>query len=283
VVSFLLATPELGVETFALTVRFLGWEFAWIRLATALLVAFGAAMMVAFVFKEKSEQAAVTEDLALPTLEGPWPRRILQAFDELFQHVGAWMILGVVAAALLEVALPPEAFSQFGNWPSQFLVITLVAVPSYVCAPSATPLAAVLLAKGLSPGAVLVGLLLGPATNIATLVFLRRWFGRRAAFFGVLSVVALAWLFGYLVDTFWSFEFAEMAHTEEHEHGLFWEFMAIVSGGLLLRALYRAGVRGFMSTLQGEHGHSHGPEMDGHGGHGHAHGSPEAVEPPVKL
>ena len=123
-------------------------------------------------------------DLEPQIPEGPWPRRALAAFDELFQHIGAWMILGIVGAALLEVALPAEAFEGVQGWVAQFTVITLIAIPSYVCAPSATPLAAVLLAKGLSPGAVLVGLLLGPATNVATIVFLRRWFGGKAAAVG---------------------------------------------------------------------------------------------------
>lgn len=281
VVAFLLATPELGVETFALSVRFLGWDFAWMRLAGALLVAFGAALVVALMVRRDPVHGDRSEDLVPQVVEGSWLTRAIAAFDELFQHVGAWMILGIVAAALLEVGLPAEAFGEVeGGW-AQFAVISLVAVPSYVCAPSATPLAAVLLAKGLSPGAVLVGLLLGPATNVATMVFLRRWFGTPAAIVGIGTVVAISWAFGFAIDFFWQMETPLHAggHAHEHHHGMIWQSMALLSGLLFVRAAYRSGVRGFLSTLSFEHGHDHahghgisGSGGDGgHGGHGHVH------------
>ncbi len=271
VVAFLLSTPELGVETFALSVRFLGWPFAWFRLGGALLVAFVAALVVSAMVRRTSLVTdEVPPSLSAGVKQGPWHRRVLSAFDELFQHVGAWMILGIVGAALLEVALPQEAFAGVKGWFAQFAVISLVAVPSYVCTPSATPLAAVLIAKGLSPGAVLVGLLLGPATNVATLVFLRRWFGTRAAVVGVLAVVAMSWTIGFLIDFFWAGSVISAAEEVAHSHGIIWQALAALSGLLLLRAVFRAGVRGFLSTLQGEHGHSHGHDDHGHGGHGHS-------------
>src|SRR5690606_31548276 len=62
IVAFLISTPELGVETFALSVRFLGWEFALIRLATALLVAFGAALVVASVLRRRGQTEAVLDE-----------------------------------------------------------------------------------------------------------------------------------------------------------------------------------------------------------------------------
>lgn len=276
VIAFLFATPELGIETFALSVRFLGWEFAWIRLGGALLLAFVAALVIAAVAKrEQPRESVLPPPIVTGSQEGPWHARALRAFDELFHHVGAWMILGIVGAALLDVALPAAAFGEVRGWFAQFAIISLVAVPSYVCAPSATPVAAVLLAKGLSPGAVLVGLLLGPATNIATLVFLRRWFGTKAATLGLFTVLALSWSFGLTIDSFWSGPRAELAAHHEHGHSIVWQGLAIVSGLLLFRAVFRTGVRGFLSSLQGEHGHLHGHDGQAHGHsdthhHGHA-------------
>lgn len=281
VVSFLLATPELGVETFALSVRFLGWELAWIRLGGALLVAFSAAVVVGRMRSHTStlsDRARVT-----PRIEGSFAERILHAFDELLHHIGSWMLLGLVVAALLEVALPVEALASWDEWYLQFLVVTLVAVPSYVCAPSATPLAAVLLTKGMSPGAVMVGLWLGPATNLATIVFLRHWFGKGGALVGVLTVVATAWVIGIWVDFGLAPHLSDVVFTSEsHEHSLPWLVAAGISGLIVLRALYKAGVRGFLSTLVGQHGHGHsGHDPDhGHGyerghEHGHVHGHEE--------
>jgi uncharacterized membrane protein YraQ (UPF0718 family) len=251
----------------------LGWEFAWVRLLGALLVAFGAAVTVALLLRRVPVHSDRSEDLKTQVPDGPWHVRVVSAFDELFHHVGAWMILGIVAAALLEVGLPVDAFREVnGTW-AQFAAITLVAVPSYVCAPSATPLAAVLLAKGLSPGAVLVGLLLGPATNVATMVFLRRWFGGPAAVWGVVSVVALAWAFGFAIDTYVPLNLpveSMEAHAHTHGYGGVYQWLSIFAGLLLLRALFKTGVRGFLSTLAGDHGHTHG-HSHGAPGHGHGH------------
>lgn len=287
VVSFLLATPELGVETFALSVRFLGWELAWLRLGGALLVAFFAAVVVGRMRRHAAMGAEEAE--FIQTTEGTFLQRAVHAFDELLHHIGSWMVLGLVAAALLEVALPTETLAAWDEWYLQFLVVTLVAVPSYVCAPSATPLAAVLLTKGLSPGAVLVGLWLGPATNLATLVFLRRWFGHRGALVGVLTVVALAWIIGIVVDFGLAPDLSTVVYTSEaHEHSLPWVVAAGISGLIVLRAVYKAGVRGFLSTLVGDHGHAHGHGGHDHGhgpagheassGHAHEHGTPEGAE-----
>lgn len=277
VVAFLLSTPEIGVETFALSVRFLGWEFAWIRLGGGLLLAFVTALAISSVVQGKQpKEGTVPPTIPAAANAGPWHVRALGAFDELFHHVGAWMLLGLVGAALLDVALPAASFGDVGGWFAQFAIISLVAVPSYVCAPSATPVAAVLLAKGLSPGAVLVGLLLGPATNIATLVFLRRWFGTKAAVLGVFTVLALSWSLGFALDSLWTAPpEAVVAHDHHHhEHGIVWQCLALVSGLVLLRAVFRSGVRGFLSPLEGDHGHSHGHDEHPHVDtprHGHAH------------
>ncbi len=269
VVAFLLATPELGVETFALTVRFLGWEFAGVRLLGALALAFFAGLVVASAAGRRKTATDCGTSLQVTTTEGPFAKRALHAFDELLHHIGAWMLLGLVAAALLEVAVPADALSLVDGWFAQFSAVTLIAIPSYICAPSATPLAAVLIGKGISPGAVLVGLLLGPATNIATMVFLRRWFGGRTTAVGLLGVVLIAWMIGGVIDGLVRPEvILPKQISGHHEGGGLWNLLAIASGLVILRALYRAGARGFLSTLIGEHGHSHGEE--GHN-HGHAH------------
>ena len=96
----------------------------------------------------------------------------------------------MVAAAFLKASLPADALSHARGGLLELAIVALISIPSYVCAPSATPLFAVLIAKGLSPGAALVGLLLGPATNIATLALLRRWYGGRGVLLVIAAVVA---------------------------------------------------------------------------------------------
>ncbi len=280
VVAFLLATPELGVETFVLSVRFFGWELAWVRVVGAVLLAIVAAIVVgSFLGRDKpSDEAAVGAVLdGGDEAKGQslWSR-FVSAFDELLHHVGAWMLVGVVAAAFLQASLPAEALARVGSPWLELVIVALVSVPSYVCAPSATPLAAVLIAKGLSPGAALVGLLLGPATNVATLAFLRRWYGFRGVLLVCGSIVAVAFGLAFFVNANVTVAPLAAATGAEHAHSPLWLALAVVSGLLVLRSIWLSGTRSWLAALQsgggGAHGHSHGHAHGEHEhGHGHAH------------
>lgn len=267
IVAFLLATPELGVETFALSVRFLGWPFAWMRLGGALFVAIVAALTVAAVVRRRSapDSAAPASFVLEQSQEGPAWKRFVGAFDELLFHIGAWMVLGLVAAAFVEALVPDGAFANLSNVWLQLLAVTIVTVPSYICAPSATPLAAVLIAKGLSPGAALLALLLGPATNVATLIFLRSRFGGVAAAAGIAAVVVSSWLIAFATNAW--VPISELhVHEAVHAHDYGWITYGAcaVLGAFLLRSVWLAGARGWVAALW--------PNGHGHGGHAHGHG-----------
>jgi uncharacterized membrane protein YraQ (UPF0718 family) len=200
VVAFLLATPELGVESLLLTGRFLGWEFALLRLLGALLLAITAALVVGRVLAGRDHALpAPATDFELGAGESRWQRALTQ-LDELFVHILPYTMVGLLAAAYVEVALDADTLSGLTYGSLDILVVTLVSVPVYVCAASATPLAAVLVAKGLSPGAALVGLLLGPATNLATLGFMRASFGMRATVGATIAAVAVTWVLAFGVN-----------------------------------------------------------------------------------
>ncbi len=262
VVSFLFSTPELGVETFALTVRFFGWPFAAVRLAAAVLVAIVAALVLS---RLAEEPAPATGRLSLglpaePERGGAAPRFVAH-FEELLHHVGPWTLVGLVAAAFVQAMIGPDALVALSTSGADVLLVTLVAVPSYVCAASATPMAAVLLAKGLSPGAVLAGLLLGPATNVATVGFLRGAYGTRAALLGLAALVAVAWGAALGLNAapvaVTPVELGEDAHT----HGIVAWVATAVLGLLILRSVWREGLRRWLGAI-GEgwgagHGHGH--------------------------
>src|SRR5262249_41117328 len=144
------------------------------------------------------------------------------------------------------------------------------AVPSYVCASSATPMAAVLIAKGLSPGAALAGLLLGPATNLATVAWLRRSFGARAAWFGISGLVGVTWSAALLVNQFVAVRPLEVRLGHE-QHGFVAYLAVTVLGLFVLRSLWYDGLAGWLKPLSGALAASHGEsEMDHPGSHGHA-------------
>ena len=266
VVAFLLSTPELGVETFALTVRFLGWPFAFARLAAALAVAIIAALVVAAVVERNRSDAPAANDSCCgdgplaPARDAGLFVRFLHHFDELLFHVGPWTLVGLLAAAYMEAAIPHGALSALADSGFDVVVVMLIAAPSYVCASSATPFAAVLLAKGLSPGAVLAGLLLGPATNIATVGWLRGAFGTRAALLGLLALVLSAASLGYALNASGLPIDPLLSGAEAHDHGLTATLCVVLLSLLVIRGIFRTGLRSWLATL-GEtaagHNHAH--------------------------
>ena len=70
----------------------------------------------------------------------------------------------------------------------------LIGIPIYTCASSSTPVAAAFVLKGLNPGAALVFLLAGPATNLGSLTVLLKFLGARvvAIYLGAIVVVTLS-------------------------------------------------------------------------------------------
>lgn len=284
VVAFLLATPELGFETFALSVQFLGWPFAYMRLVGAFVLAMIVGLLVARFAPVPSEPVHVDQE-GKPFQTASDRGLLAKAaanFDELLYHVGAWTLVGLIAAAYLQAALTDGALRAAASSGLDIVLVSLLAIPSYVCASSAIPLAAVLLTKGLSPGAVLAGLLLGPSTNIATLAWLRKSYGIRATGWAVFGLLATTWSFALLANAILSGDrlAATIAAARPHTHGI----VHYASLGLLMllvgRAVWRHGLRSWLGSL-GEalrldpaphsHGHSHAHAEEPHG-HGHAHG-----------
>jgi uncharacterized protein len=267
VVSFLIATPELGVETFTLSTRFLGIRFAIVRIVGALLVAIITAWMVGIIHKRLPESddapgsvplhVSHTNEQDLLKSAAVWPR-YRAAFDEMMLHTAPWVLVGLIAAAYLDSLVPAAEIAALTVGGKDVFWVTIIAIPSYVCAASATPLAAILLAKGMSPGAVLVGLLLGPATNVATLVFLAKTYGKRSAIAGVTVLVLVTWAIAMIANQFLKLEQpGTLTAASGHEH----EWLAMTAGTVLailvLRALWLSGARSWVASLLGTQDHEH--------------------------
>lgn len=272
VVAFLLSTPELGIETLALTASFMSWPFALLRLFAASALPMTAALAVAQGSGARG-RAGGTE-LVAEDLSGPFRRRLVHSFDDLLHHIGPWITAGVLAAAYVEVVVPAGALRTSPRW-LDIAFMSILALPSYVCASSATPLGAVLLQKGLSPGAVLAGLILGPATNVATIVFLTRTYGRGAAWFGLLAMVgataALALgLNAHNPDWATAVELASSsARFQPAGIGA-----AVLLAIILVRSMWRTGLRGWLASLgstKDVHAHVHAVDPKERA-HAHEHG-----------
>jgi HflK protein len=123
------------------------------------------------------------------------------AFVDLLDDVSYWLMLGIVLSALFAVAAPPVLFEgDRGGGIATMLLMLILSIPLYTCASSSTPMAAALALKGLSPGAILVFLLAGPATNIGGLVVLLKVLGRRAVAVYLTAVVAVTLTAGFALN-----------------------------------------------------------------------------------
>src|SRR5205085_11948055 len=112
-----------------------------------------------------------------------------------------WCVLGVVLSALVGVLLPASVIERyFGGGFLNVLARLVVWIPIYTCASAATPIAAALVLKGLSPGAALVFLLSGPATNIGAIVVLLKFLGLRMVTIYLASIAVVALAAGYALD-----------------------------------------------------------------------------------
>lgn len=212
-IAFAVAAPVLGFDTLLVTARFIDVPAAVLRIGVAVMVAMIAALAAARKRKPASPQGMVIRALARAPqrlaershatkpqqgdVGASFFTRALHHFDELVFHVVPWAAVGLLVAAYVDVLLPAGSLN---NHVLDVLLVTLVSVPLYVSASAVTPVAAVLLLKGLSPGAALAGLVVGPATDIATIAFLRRSFGARATWLGLAGLVGGALACAFLVN-----------------------------------------------------------------------------------
>jgi hypothetical protein len=123
------------------------------------------------------------------------------AFGELWNDLAAWFVVGILLAGAITAAVPTEVMSRFlGGGVTSMLLMLAVGIPLYICATASTPIAAALILKGVSPGAALVFLLAGPATNMTSLTVLLGVLGKRATAIYLASIAVVAVAAGLVVD-----------------------------------------------------------------------------------
>jgi hypothetical protein len=128
------------------------------------------------------------------------------AIGDLWEDLAGWFLIGIVLAGLITVLIPPHLFTQYlGSGLPAMLIMLGVGIPLYICATASTPIAAALILKGVSPGAALVFLLAGPATNMASLTVLSGTLGKRATAIYLASIAVCAVLFGLILDQVYLF------------------------------------------------------------------------------
>ncbi len=196
--------------------------------------------------------------VASPKTRGPVAAILHYAFVEMLDDLAISLLIGVLLSGAIVALVPESVFaSPIVSGLSGMLLMFVIGIPLYVCALTSTPIAAAMILKGLSPGAALVFLLAGPATNIATLVMFSKVLGRRAVAVQIAALFVSVLALGLLVDRLYPWlGLTPSAHVGETlEHGAAWWSIAagIALGLLLLASLARvAWKRDLFSALHDE-------------------------------
>ena len=217
--AFLISTPESGVDSIAVTWAMLDPVMTVARPASAFITAVVAGVAENFFSFRKGAPPAIP-DLTCPVdgcCDGvacdPKVHRNHHSFSEklraglkfavtdLWGDMAPWFFFGLLLAGLITVLVPDDLFSRhLGSGLPAMLLMLAVGIPLYICATASTPIAAALILKGVSPGAALVFLLAGPATNMASITVLLGTMGKRATVIYLASIAVCSVLLGLAVD-----------------------------------------------------------------------------------
>ncbi|MCF8296222.1 MAG: SO_0444 family Cu/Zn efflux transporter [Saprospiraceae bacterium] len=205
-VSFLISTPQTGMDSIMITYSLLGLPFAIIRPIVALISGVIGGILTNNFDKKEIEKPAdleCTNDNPAEHNQNKLKLMFKYAFVEFMQDIAKWLIIGLLVAALIAVLIPDNFFEMYiGNNYLSMLMILVVSIPLYVCATGSVPIVAVLLMKGLSPGAALVFLMAGPATNAATITVIGKSLGQKTLILYLISIISGALIFGIFIDSF---------------------------------------------------------------------------------
>jgi len=204
-VSFLLSTPQTGVDSILVTYSLLGPIFAVFRPIAALLTGlFGGTLVNIFDKDRQGGAKECSEECCSKTNRRPgWLRVLRYGFITLPGDIGAAMLAGLLIAAFISAAVPEDYFTVYlvgGGGFVAMLVMLAVGIPVYVCATASVPVAAALISKGLNPGAAMVFLITGPATNAASFTTLWATLGKKSTVLYLVSVVVSALAAGVAMD-----------------------------------------------------------------------------------
>lgn len=254
--SFLISTPQTGVDSVLVTYSMMGWAFALIRPIIALITGVLGGIWADTIKGEnqKTENIEACEHVPGDTKKEHWWNRIfVYAFVTFLQDISRWLILGLVLATIITIAVPDSWFTEYLDKPwLNMLIILAASVPLYVCATASVPIAAALLLKGISPGAALVFLMAGPATNVATFTVLWKSIGKKTTLVYLASIMIGAIGFGLIVDYLfpasWLAEFkpAESGMSDPHSHHFLPHWLMIASGVIMLYLILQAEILRFL-------------------------------------
>ncbi|MDP6128692.1 MAG: permease, partial [Planctomycetota bacterium] len=242
-----------------LSIGLLGVDLTVARVGSAALLAIVVGIVVGRFVQPKTEikveEQSPQQPLALRLREG-----FRYGFKTIVDDTAPWILAGLLLAAAVEPALQTGWLAELPTG-VDILLATLIGLPLYVCASGSTPLVAILLAKGLSPGAGIAFLLTGPATNLTTAGLLSSLHGKKVAVVFGLTMVLMAVAVGFGVNAVLGPKASPSAVSAIQHHPA---TSGIIFAGLLgivyLASLLRQGVPGFIGKVIRPHAEQASPQ-----------------------
>ena len=155
--SFLISTPQTGLDSILATVALLGIPFAIMRPLAALVTGILGGLLVNGLTKREPDENICSNQCASEEASSiGFGARLLEAlrygFVDMIQDIGRWLIIGLVIAGLITIFVPDDFFLKYAGTPlASMAVVLAISIPMYVCATGSIPIAAALMLKGITP------------------------------------------------------------------------------------------------------------------------------------
>ena len=253
--SFLVSVPETGVDSIAITWALLDPLMTIIRPVSAFITAMVTGLFINLIPDTKPAQEKSPQETCGCSSHSESNKEVVHqkepvmhrmksgltyAFSDLLKDIGGWLMLGIAIAGIISFFVPVGFIEQYlGGEFSSLLIMLVIGIPLYICASASTPIAAALVLKGLSPGAALVFLLAGPATNAATMTVVAKHLGKSATVVYTASIAICSLAMGWAVNRIYTWADIDiMTWVKQAEHmteSLLYPISAILLLALLLR------------------------------------------------
>ena len=220
-VSFLVSTPQTGVDSIFLTYGMLGPMFALFRPLAALASGFFSGIVINNFDHDMHHHLSESDND--PKTKDSLHKRIISGVKYGFLTLPADIVIpltqGLVVAAAIAILIPPQFIAEHFSSSNliQYTMMLAVSLPIYVCATASIPIAVVLMAKGITPGAAFIFLMAGPATNASSIAVIKNILGKRTLYHYLVLIAFTAISFGYILDNFLTVTLPDMSsHTHHH-------------------------------------------------------------------
>jgi uncharacterized membrane protein YraQ (UPF0718 family) len=243
-VGFLISTPQTGIDSILVSASFLGWPFAVLKVVAALVTG----LVGGYLADSGPTAEVVTSEPEKPDCcHGPGIMAVFSHGMQLIRSIWRWLVVGVLISASITYFAPTEFISHqpVFHGLAALLLTLLISLPLYVCATASVPIAAALVASGFPPGAALVFLMAGPATNVATLGAIYKTLGRRPLLVYLTTIIAGSLIAGMAFNSL--IDVADVV-VAAHSHATAW--WATLGGAVLAIIVLWLAVQEFVAYVK---------------------------------